>query len=128
MTKNSEDEKIICPLASVLLHSVPYCLFSTCDPCLTISCKAVTWNVFSSFFHFMDLSNTVACKFPANSARVSPTKREANPFVPLLVVTSNMIFIFKPVCQITCLLKFWGNANWCCAIQQKLWKGNVVSC
>ena len=32
---------------------------------------------------------------PQTSARVSPTKREANPFVPLLVVTSNMIFIFN---------------------------------
>ena len=65
---------------------------------------------------------------PQTSARVSPTKREANPFVPLLVVTSNMIFILEPVCQITCWLKLWGSSNWCYAIQQKLWKGNVVSC
>ena len=116
---------MICPLA-LSCFILCLCLFSTCDPCLTISCKAVTWNVFS--FISWIFPTQLPANSPQTSARVSPTKREANPFVPLLVVTYNMIFIFKPVCQITCLLKFWGNSNWCCAIQQKLWKGNVVSC
>ena len=80
-------------LGSVLLHSLPYCLFSTCDPCLTISCKAVTWNVFS--FISWIFPTQLPANSPQTSARVSPTKREANPFVPLLVVTSNMIFIFN---------------------------------